>query len=123
MSEYQPLGARKGARKGPKNGFHPLKILFWPRLDVGSSLGIKIHILTNFHDFSLKNGRDSFSRTSDAYVNLSLFSERFSRPPPPLVESRAHLLVRTSGPSDRAGRPFGPAATVVGPSKRGLLRA
>ena len=83
LSEYQPLGARKGARKGPKNGFDPLKILFWPRLDVGSSLGIKIHILTNFHDFSLKNGRDSFSRTSDAYVNLSLFLGAFFAAAPP----------------------------------------
>ena len=58
MSEYQPLGGRKGARKGPKTGFDPLKIGFWPRLDVGSSCGRKIHILTKFHHFSSKNGRD-----------------------------------------------------------------
>ena len=35
LSEYQPPGARKGARKGPKNGFDPLKIVFWPPILVG----------------------------------------------------------------------------------------
>ena len=107
MSDYQPTGARKGARKGPKNGFDPLNIYFWPRLDVGSSLGKKIHILTKIHDFSSKNGRDSLGRVFDAYVNLSQFLGAFFAAAPPfsgVTGSLAREDVRALRPCRQALR-------------------
>ena len=116
MSEYQPPGGRKWPEIGPKSGFDILKNPFLAERGRGSTSVAKMNTHTKNHHFSFINGRDSTARPPIYYLLNRGFSERFSRPPPPSVESRAHLLVRTSGPSDSAGRPFGPAGTVVGPT-------
>ena len=121
MSDYQPLGGRKVAKIGQKWASTPLFLagikFFGTFLWIGPKLRAEPKFEVN-RTINGRAGRSGLQLYSLFYPSMKMdFWPVFRRAPPLKPGSRRG---ENGGPENLAGRPFGPAAKVLGPSKRGL---
>ena len=121
VSDYQPLGGRKVAKIGQKWASTPIFLAGIHFFGTFLCIGPKLRAEPKFHVNRTENGRVSTTGLRPYSLpppSMKMdFWPVFRRAPPLKPGSRRG---ENGGPENLAGRPFGPAAKVLGPSKRGL---